>query len=100
MRDYVCYEGEVAWGVDLGDDDCGEVGRFALHVDLSQSFVEVFRKRVLTTSIKSANASPLDTELIRTARSLIPSGCGWSIACLTSLRASSLREGVTLSSRS
>lgn len=58
------------------------------------------RKTKLTTSVKSPNASPLSTELIRTARSRIPSGAGWSSALRTSERASAFLCGVTLSSRS
>lgn len=57
-------------------------------------------KSSLTTSVKSPNASPLSTELIRTARSRIPGGAAWSIALRTSERASAFMCGVTLSSRS
>lgn len=55
---------------------------------------------VLTTSDKSANASPLSTELMRTARSRMVGGAGWSRACRTRRRASAFLCGVTLSSRS
>lgn len=50
--------------------------------------------------MRSDRANPLPTELIRTARSLIPDGAGWSSAFLTSERASGFLDGVTLSSRS
>lgn len=54
----------------------------------------------LTTSVRSLNASPLSTELMRTARSRIPDGTVWSIAFRTRLRALAFICSVTLSSRS
>lgn len=53
-----------------------------------------------TTSVRSPRASPLSTELIRTARSRIPCGAGSSSALRTRDRASAFLCGVTLSSRS
>lgn len=51
-------------------------------------YVYLYSGGSLTTSVKSPNASPLSTELIRTARSRIPGGAAWSIALRTSERAS------------
>lgn len=53
-----------------------------------------------TTSTRSASASPLLTELMRTARSFMPVGMGWSIVLRIRVRASAFFVGVTLSSRS
>lgn len=53
-----------------------------------------------TTSVRSARARPLSTELMRTARSRMPEGAGWSRALRTRERASAFLCGVTLSSRS
>ena len=54
----------------------------------------------LTTSVKSPNARPLLTELMRTARSRNPGGISWSNALRTKKRASFFRCSATLSSRS
>jgi hypothetical protein len=56
--------------------------------------------RQLTTSWRSANASPLSTELIRTALSPLFGEMGLSRVSRTKALASAFFDGVTLSSRS
>lgn len=77
MRDNVRDEGEVRGRIDFGDDDCGEVGGLELFY-LPMSRINIWNQELVihTTSVKSPNANPLSTELIRIARSRIPGGAG------------------------
>ena len=68
--------------------------------ELTLGTTRVVRLGDCRISVRSGRARPEETELMRTARSLTLGGRAWSRALRTRERASSLRFGVTESSRS
>lgn len=88
-------DAELTFGITIAS----KFGAFNYHI-VSNRRIDIANGGHLTTSVKSFSANPLSTELMRTARSLIPSGLGsWRKSRSVDL-ASAFRSGVTESSKS
>jgi len=93
---------KIGCWVDLRYDDCIKEGGFQLRLGSVSASVQKcsIYQNVLTTLVKSCNAYPLSTALMRTACSLKLVALGLRRRSVTALRASSFKCGDKESSRS